>query len=133
SSAPSLAPCTVRSRTRPSSAVLALIAESTVVTQAMPSSMLRAYCDVRRCCACTSRAAAAAAGSSDGARKARCEVACSCSLASSDRLVCRWRMAVDAMLDGVVRGIIVRFLSSSDEAGAVDEHVQRLIDRGHDA
>src|SRR5690606_38938181 len=83
--------------------------------------------------ACTSRAAAAAAGSSDGARKARCEVACSCSLARSDRLVCRWRMAVDAMLDGVVRGIIVRFLSSSDEAGAVDEHVQRLIDRGHDA
>ena len=47
-----------------------MIAVSAAVTHARPSSMLRAYCSVRRCSACRAKAAAAAAGSSEGAANA---------------------------------------------------------------
>src|SRR5690606_35970795 len=85
------------------------------------------------CSACRFNAAAAAAGSSDGALKARWEVACCCSRASSERFACRWRIAVCVMAGAVTREIIIVLRSAPDEAHAVDQHVEGFIDGRHHA
>src|SRR4051794_11192103 len=125
---PVLEPCTASSRTRCTCAIMFCRAESVASSMLMPSEMFRAYwvAPASSCRVCI--AELVPLGSSDGLLIVLPEVKCCCSLLIASRFrfsPCRLVVAMDRC--------VTRIRSQPHSAGAVDEHVQRLVDRGDHA
>ena len=105
--APSFAPCTVRSRTRPMMLSTELSAESAVVSQASPLSTLREYCAV----------AAASAAHAEGARRGRRVVRGLRDLPAARRLVVERGLALQVRLQVVLRVERLRSVGDAGEHG----------------
>src|SRR5690625_6089992 len=98
-----------------------------VVSQALPSAVLRMYCAVARWSARTRMASTVPAGSSEGLVMTLPVVRRSCNCAILPRL--SWRWASDARWRPiwVTRPIMT---SPSDPAGAVDQGIEHLVNGG---
>src|SRR5690554_7816487 len=99
-----------------------------VVSQALPSAVLRMYCAVARWSARTFIASTVPAGSSEGLVMTLPVVRRSCSWPMRLRLSCRWASDARCSPIWVTRPILT---SPSDPAGAVDQGIEHLIDGGH--
>src|SRR4051794_28158435 len=125
---PALDPCTVRSRTFCTCWIMFCRAESVALSWLSPSEMFRAYCvaPASSCRVCI--AALVPVGSSDGLLIVLPDVNCACSLAMASMLRLRPCRLVTARARWVIR-----IRSQPHSAGAVDQHVERLVDRGDHA